>query len=172
MSAGLVDLNQVRRAWTKRYGTSAARTMLNAAGIGIAMDSALAPARRAHDQDQPDERLEAVKTFLRNRLSPEDFDRLERMLGMMAGEEGPENEDEREAERARLFGEREGRDEPEPFRGEPRPGGKLDWRAEGKPSLLPRGNGGHDVRYAHDSRPNYYFTQFPGNLQVGFVYGR
>jgi hypothetical protein len=76
MTAKLIDMKDVRRTWERRYGVAAARKML-AGAPGMAYD-AMPP--RDQQPENDDDRLAQVKTFLRNRLSPEDFQRLEAML--------------------------------------------------------------------------------------------
>jgi len=93
MSTNTVDLSEVRRAWSSRYGASTARRMLSGA-YGMAYDARQGLAygsRRGRDQDPDDQAsgMGQVKVFLMNRLSPEDFQRLEAMLQALSngGEE-------------------------------------------------------------------------------------
>jgi hypothetical protein len=136
-----IDLNEVRRAWTQRYGPNLARRMM-AGAYGAAYDSA--PPRspgRARDQEEEDASgLRQIKVFLKNRLSKEDYARLEQMLAALAG--GGEQDD--ELHRRDPLASGEGQDEPEAFAGQPRPGG----------------------RFAHDARGGGYFDLFPGNAGV------
>jgi hypothetical protein len=120
-----------------------------------------------HGQD-PDDGLDQIKTFLRNRLDPQDFARLEAMLQALNG--GGE--------------EPEGQDEPEPFRGRPS-GGRVNWNEDAESALLPNGPGyqnipeenraefrDRDRRPAMDSRGGGgYFANFPSNAKVTFGYG-
>jgi hypothetical protein len=87
MSTKIVDLNVVRDAWISRYGFSKAKAMMGSAWpvkTGMAHDS-MPPKSfsRARDQDPPDDSsggaFAACKTFLQNRLSPEDFSRFQQL---------------------------------------------------------------------------------------------
>ena len=113
----------------------------------------LAYGSRARDQspdrpDEPDNRLEQVKTFLKNRLSPEDFARLEQMMQALAGggegeEDNGQNEnDRREQMSASPSGVRPPGGREQPDNGEPR-------------------------RFAQDARGSSYFDAFPMNAKVG-----
>ena len=81
----LVDLNAVRASWTARYGSARATAMLSGAHGGMAYDARGGLRRYGRDAsgmdpddtgasgggDDPDSRMEAIKTFLKNRLDPE-----------------------------------------------------------------------------------------------------
>jgi len=95
----IVDIEQVRRIWERKYGAPLARRMMAGAG-GLAYDAAGGLGRRpARDQDPDDDTggggdlIASVKVFLKNRLSPADFARLEQMLsgGQEAGGGGGES---------------------------------------------------------------------------------
>jgi hypothetical protein len=168
----MVNVSEVRRTWTERYGVAKARQMLagaDAAAYDAARGLAYGSRRLARDQEpddsgstrgaqttqEPDNRLEQVRTFLKNRLSPEDWDRLQAMTqGQSGGGEGePEPDDTGSMHRAT------GRDEPPDFPGRPRTAG-------GQSDLLPeRDRGG-----ASDARGGSYFANFKGNAGVGFSY--
>src|SRR5208282_2866305 len=79
--------NQVRETWTRRYGANTASRML-AGASGMAYDSRFGLGR-ARDQDPDDETsgMGQIKVFLKNRLSPEDFARLEQMMQALSGGE-------------------------------------------------------------------------------------
>jgi hypothetical protein len=209
-----LDLNEIRKTWTARYGEPLARRML-AGASGLAYDSARGLARdqlgpllgavaggvgavagtaanaimsgpgpattdqrrrtkmatqyrRARDQspDDTDEGLNQIKTFLRNRLDPADFDRLEQMLAALnGGEREPDDSGSMHAG---------GQDEPEPFRGRPQAGGRVRWDEDGEPDLLPTRSSNipeenrREIRnnYAQDSRGGGYFAMFPSNAKV------
>ena len=156
-------------------GTNHARQFLHgraarALGAGYAYDSAdgvaygsrhrLAPRRVARDQspEAGDSPLDGVKRFLANRLSPEDFAKLEQMLQALS--EGGEGEGEGEEEGS------SGQDDPSAFPGRPRPGGV--------PSGKDRVQNG-EPRVAQDSRRASlsYLDLFPANAAVGIAdYGR
>jgi hypothetical protein len=102
------------------------------------------------DQEEGDDLIAQVKRFLANRLSREDFQRLEEMLAG-GGEEGGDPDDEGghlEDPMPKRPPPNGTQDDPTPFRGAPRPGGQ-----------------------AQDARGDDYFSQF-GNQHVGtFDYG-
>ncbi|HZZ61492.1 MAG TPA: hypothetical protein VFE63_09990 [Roseiarcus sp.] len=164
-----LDLNQIRQSWERRYGARTARRMLSGDPGGFAYDSASglgSPSRRTGRDQEGDERLEAIKTYIRNRLSPEDFDRLEQTLAALSGESEGEGEGEGEGEERGSAMRRyrhtvaEGKDEPSAFSGRPRPGGESD--PEGK-----RREGEDRGRhYASDSAGSSYFDSFPANAAV------
>ena len=110
------------------------------------------PTGPGRDQE-PDEGIAKVKLFLRNRLSPEDFQRLETMLAALSG--GGEEDDggydpdaDPDAQRSPEGGSirRSGQDQPPPFRGMPRPGGP---------------------KFGQDARSgSSYFDAYPSNRAV------
>jgi hypothetical protein len=156
----MVDLNTVRAAWTRRYGEADCRRMMARAGMaGDAMPSGLR--RRARDADlipterrdvrreedgdfgrDQDDGLDQVKAFLRNRLSTEDFARLEAMMDQLAGggEEGEEDagSNHREDPMPSKPPPNGTQDEPPNFQGAPLKGGK-------KFGQDSRGDSYHDV---------------------------
>jgi hypothetical protein len=153
---------------------------------GFAYDSKGGLGRRMGRDQEQDDPLGEVKVFLRNRLSPEDFSRLEMMLKALAGgsEDDTKPDAVRDYERSQKYNEG-GQDDPPPFEGRPRTGGKVDWDEEVTPHLLPHSGpnlspeyreefpriGGKD-RFggAHDARGGY-FDMFPNNARVTFGYG-
>jgi len=162
-----IDLNEIRKIWTAKYGPSLARRMLAGAHPPFAAYDArtgLADGSRrpARDQDPEDSSsgLEQIKTFLRNRLDPADFQRLEQMLAALngggggGGEESPDD-----------TGSMNGSDEPEDFPGRPRAGGGASpMNTAARSDLLPD----RDRGQAQDSRRGGgYFGMFPGNAKVG-----
>src|SRR5208282_471495 len=89
MTNKLIDLNQIRAAWTQRYGANTARRMMSGVASGLAYDSARGLRRPARDQeDDETSGLDQIKVFLKNRLGPDDFARLEQMLQQLSGGEG------------------------------------------------------------------------------------
>jgi hypothetical protein len=151
--AKLVDLNEVRRAWDKRYGPVWTRAAMGSAWPGSGMAHDAMPQRRARDQDPPDDTsgqgsasLEQVKTFLQNRLSPADWQRLQQMMKALNGEE-PDDEPADPSAWESI----QGKDDPPSFEGAPKKGG-----LEHAQDASPRGNG--------------YFDMFPANKKVGFGY--
>ena len=96
----LVDLSQVRSAWAHRYGSARATAMLaGSRGPVAAYDSRYGLRRYGRDAsgmdpddsdmgggasggggDDPDSRMEAIKTFLKNRLDPESWSTLCKMM--------------------------------------------------------------------------------------------
>ncbi|MGO9419054.1 hypothetical protein [Roseiarcus sp.] len=175
----LIDLDEVRKTWTSRFGATAARAMM--AGAGVAYDS-----RYGRDQEQgeltnrrspgspdlipgskqnfnlrkerdgdwgegadQDDGLDAIKVFLKSRLSPEDYQRLQQMIQALGegGEESPADDPRQEAPSP----EEGAQDMPPPFRGRPTPGGS---------------------KLGQDARGSSYFDRFPSNAAVGtFDYG-
>ena len=123
----------------------------------------------ARDQNPGDEAggIGQVKVFLKNRLSEQDFARLEQMLQQLAGG-GEEDEPNHRRDPMPDDPDDEVReDEPKPFAGRPRPGGEQD--REARDRRAPRG------RFAQDARRDGsdYFSMFPGNRLVGTSdYGR
>ncbi len=134
-----IDLNQVRRAWTQRYGATQARHMM-AGARGAAFDSALSRSLggRARDQEEPgDDPMNAIKIFIKNRLSPEDWSRLNQMLQALSDGGG---EQEGEGERSDY--------------------------SDGGLSQRPREGEDRGRRFAHDAAPRGYFDMFPANSAV------
>jgi hypothetical protein len=133
---------------------------------------------RDQEPDDTDEGLNKIKLFLKNRLDPQDYARLEQMLQQLSGGGEPDDSAQREWERNDKYAP-EGQDEPEPFRGRPS-GGRVNWNEDAQSALLPNGPGyqnipeenraefrDRDRRYAQDSRSGGgYYAMFPGNAKV------
>ena len=167
--ANIIDMNQVRKVWTQRYGENAARKMLSGASrlAYDAMPRFLS--RRARDEDPPDASggapddngMEAIKTFLKNRLDPDSWNQLCEMMSALSGATVHSNADYTDPD-APDNTQPEGEDEPSPFPGRPRTGGQMDPMSARKNS------------YAQDARTRGergYFASFPGNWNVTFGYG-
>jgi hypothetical protein len=154
---------------------------LAAAGIGSAVGTAasaimngpgpasndqrrtkMAQYRRARDQspdDDTDEGMNQVKVFLKNRLDPQDYQRLEQVFQALSGGES-EREDLPPDDSGSMHYQNQGAGD-EPERGE---------------SLLPNGPGYRNIpeenrredrRFAQDSRSGGgYYAMFPGNAKV------
>jgi hypothetical protein len=125
--------------------------------------------RRARDQSpDDDEGLNQVKVFLKNRLDPADYSRLEQMLQALSGGES-EREDPPPDDTGSMHYQNGGGagDEPEP--GEsllPNGGAYRNIPAENRREV------GKDRRFAQDSRSGGgYFANFPSNAKVTFGYG-
>jgi hypothetical protein len=75
-----------------------------------------------------------VKTFLQNRLSPEDYQRLCQMMEALnsGGQEGPSGN---HYDPPDSVPDEQAEDEPAPFSGRPRPGGKMGQDARGSSYL-------------------------------------
>jgi hypothetical protein len=169
-----LDVKEIERVWTRRYGPDLTRRMMASDGAAYDGRYGLAYGGKARDQnstdnpnghqpggsgeqDEGDQLIQKVKIFLKNRLSPEDFQMLEQMLS------GNGEED-------------QGQDQPEPFRGRPSPGGRQNWDEDDETHLLPtkgptiapanlretRGGG----RYAQDAAGGGYYDRFPMNARV------
>jgi hypothetical protein len=143
----------------------------------MAMDAALR--RPARDQDEPDDDgIARVKAFLKSRLDPDSWARLNQMLQELSGSGSagePDDELDRRRRDPQYNSSGEGEDEPEDFRGDPA-------AARERRSLLPTGRrdvgreeggdfGRYRRRFAHDARGDDYFDDFPANARVGFGYG-
>lgn len=163
-----INLDQIRRAWTQRYGaTQARRMMAGARGAAYDASSGLAfGSRRARDQDpdddsQSDPRMNAIKVFLKNRLQPEDWDRLQQMMQALSGRGSEEDPDHVQD----PMPDDPTKDDPPSFSGRPRAGGGQD--------PMGRREGEDRSRYAQDARGSSYFDMFPANAKVGTNnYGR
>jgi|ERR1700722_2708959 hypothetical protein len=148
----LVDLNSVRASWVHRYGADAARRMLaGSSGPVVAYDARRGLGRYGRD-DIPDtangqggdpDGMEAIKTFLKNRLDPESWAQLCQMMEQMSGSPTtPAQPD---------FS-----DDPNGTQDEnstPRPGGKMGPMSGAK-------------RFGQDARGSSYFDAFPHNASV------
>jgi hypothetical protein len=121
-----------------------------------------------HGQD-PDEGLDQIKVFLRNRLDPQDFARLEAMLQALNGSGSGEREDLPPDDSGSMHYQNQGGagDEPEP--GESLlPNGRNYQNIPEENRREVRGEG-KDRRFAQDSRSGGggYFSMFPANAKVG-----
>jgi hypothetical protein len=119
--------------------------------------------RRARDQSpDDDEGLNQVKVFLKNRLDPADYSRLEQMLQALSGGES-EREDLPPDDSGSMHG---AGDEPEP--GESLlPNGPAYRNVPAENLREVRGEG-KDRRFAQDARSGGgYFSMFPANAKVG-----
>jgi hypothetical protein len=158
----LVDLNEVRRVWDKRYGPAWTRGAMKDAWpgkSGMALDAM--PPRRARDQDPPDDTsgqslpaMEKCKTFLKNRLSPADYARFEQMVQAAAGGGSEEEPDDYNPNELDSIKGKSNEDAGEPDIAKP------DLRKEYASDAQPRRNG------------HGYFDMFPSNRKVNtFDYG-
>ncbi len=184
-----VNVSEVRKAWTARYGAAGARRMLGAAynnSFGpppavMAMDALPPGLRRARDEEEaPDPRIARARVFLQNRLSRGDFQRFSAILSGEDDDGGYDPDADPEAQRSPEGGltRRSGQDQPPPFKGMPRPGGQMDQETHLLPGTEPNiparnrreteggGAGPRDVRGAEDSRGSGYFDRFPSNAGV------
>ena len=101
--------------------------------------------------DDPDSRMEAIKTFLKNRLDPESWSTLCKMMESAGGgtvhpstySDDPDNYSDSDSNSA----------QPPAFAGRPSPGGQME-------------KGGRDRRYGQDAHPRGYFDAFPANSRI------
>jgi hypothetical protein len=117
------------------------------------------PSNQDPSNQEPDDDASGmgqVKTFLQNRLSPEDWQRLCQMMDALngggGGQEGPSGNHYDPPDSVPDVQQ----DEPAPFSGRPRPGGQMDGK-----------------RFGQDARGSSYYDNFPANALVDVNgYGR
>jgi hypothetical protein len=157
----IVNLSEVRKVWTARYGEKATRLMMGGAvqaaydaryglrGRRFARDDNQDPSQGGEEDDASG--MGQVKTFLQNRLSPEDWQRLCQMMDALGGGGGQEGPSGNHYDPPDSVPDEQAKDEPAPFPGRPRPGGKM----------------------GQDARPRSYHDEFPSNAHVNINdYGR
>ena len=164
----LVDLSQVRSAWAHRYGSARATAMLAGAHGGMAYDARGGLRRYGRDDapddtdmsgaasgggDDPDSRMAAIKTFLKNRLDPESWAQLCQMMESAGGGNGPTTSRQPDPSDDPDNYSDSNSAQPPPFAGRPSPGGQME-------------KGGRDRRFGQDARPRGYFDSFPANSRI------
>jgi hypothetical protein len=114
---------------------------------------------QAAEDDEPSSSMEQIKAFLRERLDPADFSKLDEMIrALMSGGEKDAVERANEASRSAS-------DEPPSFRGEPTAGGGM-LRNEANPRLGEKVGVQDRAKVAADAD---YFSRFPNAVRIGTV---
>jgi hypothetical protein len=146
----LVNLNDVKLAWVRKFGATRATAMMSGAVVaaydskrGFARDDDPDPNGSNPMPDDDDASgIGQIQVFLRNRLSTQDYQRFCQMMAALnGGTIHPSTYD---------LDKEQGQDEPPDFPGKPRPGGKM----------------------AGDARPRSYHDEFPANASVDVYGGR